>query len=216
MTKLVGVNSVATRYTIPNEPVLLSKMAASLDATSIYLESILKTAFLLDAAVQDLYTFGKGGTAYDDDENWYFRLSRGFLNAAPEIRIGPVKADLADESEVSDEYWACDTVKGILSLSKQYLAEYGQALYQRSYSIKRTLFLSVDYSAGFTAAEDIYGQVYSGVPGWLMEAATIYGFSVYSGEDCDKKTKKNERLAQAISSMLNEHIRYIPYAQPLS
>jgi hypothetical protein len=79
-------------------------------------------------------------------------------------------------------------------------------------------FLSVTYGAGFTAAADAFGTIYTNAPDWLREAAQIISKAVFdSGVPCDDKDKNSVGCCISIEGLVNRYIRYLPSAlKPMS
>lgn len=211
MPKLVSVGTLVTRYSIVEDDSVLSMLSASLDAATLHLSEVLRTSFDQVTGQTDLFQFAVPSSPYEDDLNFFFQTSQGLLSAAtPVVKAGYYKTDIASADEIDIEYWVMDKDLGLLSLNRRFMSEYVLGVGIATLGRQEPL-LQVQYDAGYATTSDQYGDNYVGVPAWLTEAATLYGYELYKGGGgCVSHDLKRCSLAM---KFMQKRIRLMPYAK---
>ncbi len=92
-------------------------------------------------------------------------LSQGFLtDTAPVIKFADAFDDLASATADIDSK-VVDKEKGVITLMRSFYP---------------SLYMSVNYTAGFSTSESTYGKVYGSIPYWLDALATRVTLEIYA------------------------------------
>jgi len=214
MPKLVSVEVVRRRGGLQDIDEVNVRLSAALDAATLHLAGMLRTDFVR-GTYQDQYWLDPQEKPYTDD---FVRLllTNGFVDGTQpfELRTAVQLADLALEDPVNSDYIKRHDERGTLLIT-------GTDTIRpplRPFFLEGQQFMQIDYTSGFTTVATEYGQLYIGVPTWLVEAATLTGLTlVGASTTCIEIEGKDKKLHINLLPLVESHIRYFPSAlAPLS
>jgi len=205
MPKLATVESYRARFGAPDTDSTNEKIAATLEAASVHLSSLLQTGF--DAVTHtDIY--------WVDSEEFPFvdqfvrlRLRNGFVDSSAtfEVRTASLVSELSSQDPLDLSDAVVDYEAGLILLTYEQ-----NSYYQLSNPITDRWFAQVDYTAGFQTQSDAYqGSVYQNVPSWLSEAALLQAYGMMEGV-CDPK--RGNPVCDSVIRLLEGKIRAYPSA----
>lgn len=205
MNLLVSVKEFRTRFGLRDVEEINVNAAAAISASTIQLESILRTEFSRTVR-QDRYWVDKDEFPFTGDFI-SIRLVSGLVDLSEtyEIRVASQLDDFATESPIELKYVETNAEKGrvIITGTNSLRPVF------RPFFLDDKMFLQVDYTSGLLTTDESYGRVYTGVPEWLKELGLNAAYKTYKlALGC--KEKELTSYGTIISSIIESHVRFYP------
>lgn len=213
MTMLAKLSEIRVRLGVPADVTIDTALLSALESATLYLESILKTGFEAGSYVDD-FKIPRPGTGVDLNEP-VFRLANGFVDQSGTVvavKLAYSRADMASAPVADADFYRVNEEKGLVRLSSGFFAEYVIPSVGTYESLE--MLYRVEYDAGFqttTVANE--GDYYTGVPGWLKEAALVMAMELYAhGQNCTKDDVDKAAGCGLVRQMISNKIRVYPNA----
>ena len=184
------------------------KLQLSLEAATIHLISLIRTEFAR-GTITDKYWLDKGELPFMDAFPKFF-LSQDFVDLAQtfEVRFASQLSDLAAATPTNSDFIIVEYVKGTLLIT----GTDETVIFRSSALLGDRFFTQIDYTAGWTATDDGFGNLYDQtlVPEWLKEVAILLAMDIHkTGQPCDTDDKN---CPCSHNEMVARYIRFIPSA----
>jgi hypothetical protein len=210
---LVSLEQFQARHQLGNSETLVNTIKLVLSAATVHLSEYLRTGF--DRQTQTDFYYVADRIIPARDGMYTLLLSNGFVfvdestDPAPapfSVYVGNTLADMHPKRLSKDAYILnSDSGKlTILSLTD----EDGGSInldYVDGYYIR------VEYTHGFEVKSTVSGKVYTGVPDWLQEAATLIAYELFCLNDTDKEQKQGAfKIPPSVYALLGRNLRISP------
>lgn len=187
-----------------------TKARAAIEAATVHLISFIRTDFD-QVALTNQYYVDIGELPFQGDFPKFF-LSQGFVTTAVSsmvVRTAGQLSEVAAATALDASFFRLDSAKGTLLITGtdrlpiSTLAPVSGDRY----------FAQIEYTAGFTAANDAFGSLYEDTPDWLVEASVLLSQVIFdTGKPCRDDEKNAQGCPCFIEGLINRYIRFVPSA----